>query len=258
MHRLSQENNHYSLNYQRKYVDWFPKFKNETINTVFEFAYAMSFGKQGAHRDHRSGGTHHRKNGEIFINVFQGKLSELAIYNYFFQFNRILYQQLSPPDFEVYGLSEWDDCDLQLKGECFSIKSTKHYGELLLLECKDWNTLGQYKANINTEKPDIFDYFILVRLKPDGEQLLKSKHLFYENAVDKEMLYQLIKNQEWRFDVPGYLRHKDLVEIITKQQILPQGALLNGRIKMDAENYYAQSGDLGNLEKLISEFKNEL
>lgn len=257
MHKLTRSNDCYSLNYQRKFVQWFPKFKSETIKTVFEFAYAMSFDKQGAHRDHRSGGTHHRKNGEIFINAFQGKLSELAVYNYFFQFNRALYPQLSDPDFSVNGLSEWDNCDLQLKGECFSIKSTKYYGNLLLLEQYDWNQLGQYKPNINSLKTTLFDYFILVRIKPDGEGLLKSKKYLYLDCIDKETLFQLIYKEAWYFDIPGYINHNDLIEIIKQQQLLPQDALLN-ETEMDADNYYVQSGDLRSLENLISEMKNEL
>ncbi|MEI6898119.1 MAG: hypothetical protein V5786_11695 [Psychromonas sp.] len=239
-------------------MNFFPHFKDETIDDVFEFAYAMSFAKKGAHRDHRSGGTHHRKNSEIFINAFQGKLSELAVYNYFFQFNRALYQQLSPPNFDVYGLLEWDDCDLQLKEKYFSIKSTKYYGNLLLLECKDWNKLGQYKPNLKTGKPAFFDFFVLVRIKSDGDNLLKSNKYLYVNTINKQELLQLIKSQRWYFDIPGYLTHKDLVEVITCQQLLPQGAILNKKTKVDADNYYIQSGDLSSLEQLILEMKNEL
>lgn len=258
MHRLTQDGNNYSVNYKRGYIDWFPPFRSQTIKGVFDFAYAMSFAKQGAHRDHRSGGHHHRKNGEIFINALQGKLSELAVYNYFYQFNHSLFQQLSLPDFDIYGLSEWDDCDLKLKNKCFSIKSTKFYGDLLLLECKDWDKLGHYKPNLNNQKTSHFDYFILVRIKPDGETLLRSKQLLYSNHVEKDFLFNLITDQAWHFDIPGYLSHKDLVALITNQQYLPQGALLNNRIKMDADNYYIQSGDLLSLEKLISEINNEL
>jgi hypothetical protein len=258
MHRLTQHGNDYLVNYKRDYVDWFPAFKSSTIKSVFEFAYAMSFTQQGAHRDHRSGGEYHRKNAEIFINAFQGKLSELAVYNYFYQFNHSLYQQLSLPDFDIYGLLDWDDCDLKLKDKCFSIKSTKHYGHLLLLECKDWDNLGHYKPNFNNGKTSTFNYFILVRIKPDGEGLLKHECLLYENTVNKEFLFSLIKSKEWRFDIPGYLTHKDLVNIINDKQCLQQGAQLNNTTKMDAENYYAQSGDLRSLEKLISEMNNEL
>ena len=129
---------------------------------------------------------------------------------------------------------------------------------MLLLECKDWDKLGEYKPNLNNDKPSHFDYFILVRIKPDGETLLRSEQLLYKDDVDKQDLFKLIIDQVWHFDIPGYLSHKELINIIAEQQRLPQGAMLNNKIKMDADNYYIQSGDLRSLEKLISQMKNEL
>ena len=52
-------------------------FKEQTIKKTLDFAYEMSFGDGGEHRNHRSGGTHVRKNGEIFANTFQGKLEDI-------------------------------------------------------------------------------------------------------------------------------------------------------------------------------------
>jgi hypothetical protein len=66
-------------------------FKKQTISTVFNFAYEMSFGK-GEHRQHRSGDQRNRRNGEIFINAFQGKLAELGIYNFIYEYNKRLYK----------------------------------------------------------------------------------------------------------------------------------------------------------------------
>lgn len=56
-----------------------------TIENAFNFAYVISFGGggEGAHRNRRSGGTHRRRNGEIFTDTYQGKLGEFAIYDYF-------------------------------------------------------------------------------------------------------------------------------------------------------------------------------
>ncbi|MBM6876366.1 hypothetical protein H6A04_12090, partial [Fusobacterium mortiferum] len=36
----------------------FHKFKKETIEKCFEFAWDMSFGRKGGHRNYRSGGEH--------------------------------------------------------------------------------------------------------------------------------------------------------------------------------------------------------
>ncbi|MDK2050885.1 hypothetical protein [Aliarcobacter butzleri] len=226
-------------------------FKDETINKVFNFAYAMTFG-DGEHRDHRTGGNLRRKKGQIFINTFQGKLSELAIYMEFFKFNKTAYIKLSEPDFAVYGLGEWDDSDITLDNIKFSIKSTKFYGNLLLLETKDWNNNGEYIPNLNTEKNSVYDYFVLVRIKPDAEKLMSSKNFLYSNEINKEELYSLIKSVNWEYDIAGYITNEDLKSIIANDFILPQKSMLNGKIPMDAENYYVQSGDMKDFQQLIT------
>ena len=56
------------------------EIKRDYVNETLDFAYAMTFGKDGEHRRYRSGGTHTRKNGEIFCDTFQGKLAEYFVY----------------------------------------------------------------------------------------------------------------------------------------------------------------------------------
>ena len=56
-----------------------------------------------------------------------------------------------------------------------SRKSTKSYGDLLLLETKDWNDDGEYIPN--KDKGNFrYDYTILVRFSPDGEAIMKNKN----------------------------------------------------------------------------------
>ncbi len=81
MNKLIQNGNTYNIGSSKPFQSG-NTFRDETIDTVFNFAYAMTFGN-GEHRDHRSGGNTKRKKGQIFTNTFQGKLSELAIYNTF-------------------------------------------------------------------------------------------------------------------------------------------------------------------------------
>jgi len=227
--------------------------KEKTIKKVFDFAYSMSFGKDGEHRNHRTGGMLERKKGQIFINTFQGKLSELAIYNTFHLLNPDAYNRLSPPDFDVYGLGGWDESDIILDGLKFSIKSTKHYGNLLLLEQKDWSVCGEYLPNVALTKDSLYDYFVLVRIKPDGEKLMKDNRLLNSNDdVNKDHLQDIINKEKWQYDVPGYITREDLKQIISDNFTIPQKALLNGRISMDASNYYIQSGDMRDLKALIA------
>lgn len=252
MNRLKQDNNKYFIESKKDFEND-NTFKDKTIEEVFEFAYAMTFG-EGEHRDHRTGGTMNRKKGQIFINTFQGKLSELGVYNMFAENNREAYDKLSKPDFDVYGLGEWDDSDIELNKIKFSIKSTKFYGNLLLLETKDWNKKGEYLPNLTIDKNSIYDYFVLVRIKPDGEKLMSNNRLLYSNDIDKKELYSLIKSEIWEYDIAGYITNEDLKYLINNSFILPQKSLLNGKIPMDAENYYVQSGDMKDFSKLIKDF----
>ncbi|PHS13514.1 MAG: hypothetical protein COA86_16810 [Kangiella sp.] len=149
MNKLNQVDNVFTIT-QKVVFNPVESFKKSTILKVFEFAYDMSFGAEGQHRDHRTGGKHMRANGEIFINAFQGKLSEIAVLRLIYkQYPKEEYINLPKPDFETYGLGLWDDCDLSINGKRLSIKSTKFYGNLLLLEKDDWNIHGQYIPNID-------------------------------------------------------------------------------------------------------------
>ena len=253
MHKLSQEGSRYFINYSKKFSSEHT-FRDETIDAVFDFAYAMTFG-DGEHRDHRTGGTLNRKKGQMFIHAFQGKLSELGVYNAFFEANRAVYRKLSEPDFEVYGLGEWDDSDISLDTMKFSVKSTKFYGNLLLLETKDWNEKGEYIPNLKVGKNAVYDYFVLVRIKPDAEKIMRNNRLLHSNNINKEMLYNLITSKKWEYDIVGQITNEMLKDLILHDFILPKKSLLNGTVSMDAENYYVQSGDMNCFKNLVSSLK---
>lgn len=219
-------------------------FKPETIKKALDFAYQMSFGQGGEHRSYRSGGSHIRKNGEIFANTFQGKLSEFGIYNMLHKkFN------LEKPDLSTYGLGEWDDYDFILNSKKISIKSTKRFGQLLLLETKDWNQHAEYIPNIKNNTAN-YDVFILVRIEPYCEDVLKSLKALYSNSESKEKLENAILNLEWKYDIPGFIINDELKYAIENKHIIKQNELLNGKTPMDAENYYVQAGDMHEISEL--------
>lgn len=210
----------------------------------FSFAYDMSYGEKGAHRDSRSGGTMHRTKGQIFINTFQGKMAEFALYRYLIEHNI----DVDIPDTEQYGLGKWDAFDLNCQGKHFAVKSTKSYGDLLLLETKDWNVNGEYIPNL-TEGISKYDYTVLVRFMPDGEKLMKQNYLLYQKAEEiphniRDILIEKIYNQNWEYDFPGFIYHSELVKLIREKCIIPRNAMLNGGTRMDAENYYFQTGNM--------------
>lgn len=218
-------------------------FDLNTIKRVFDFAYDMSFGRSGEHRDHRSGGTHRRRNGEIFANTFQGKLAECAIYNYLCDVCEI-----SEPDFDTYGLGEWDNADFCINNHNISVKSTKSFGNLLLLETKDWSEEGIYLPN-----NEAYDFTFLVRLNPYCEDIMRRDRKLYTDDMPDGELRELVINNTWEFDIPGYITLNDLKYIIQNNYVLPQGAFLNGKTRMDATNYYVQSGDMHPINDFFGE-----
>ena len=222
-------------------------FPGHVIEESYKFAFGMTFGGEGEHRHHRSGGQRARKNGEIFINTFQGKLSEFGIYT----FLREIGLKPTEPDLSQWELGIWDTADIGIDDKKLNVKSTKFFGNLLLLETKDWNDEGEYIPNINTGGSH-YDYFILTRIRPNGEEIMKSNRLMYSNIIPPQIdLHRLIISESWQFDIPGFITHNDLTLIIKSGRVLPQNSLLNARARMDAENYYIQAGDMRHSDRLI-------
>lgn len=180
------------------------KYSNSAIETIFNFAYAMAF-EEGHHRNYRSGGREKRKNGQIFINAFQGKLAELSVSNIIKQYAPNHADKVSKLDLQVHPENIWDDYDITFKGMSFGVKSTKYYGNLLLLETKDWNEKGEYIPNLKARKKAASDYFVLVRIKPSGEDLLKQHKLLYSQEINKNKLFEIINSEPWLYDIPGYI-----------------------------------------------------
>ena len=217
--------------------------KEKTIEKVFDFAYRMTFDNEGEHRSTRSGGSHDRTNGEKFANTFQGKVAECAACNFFYKYDQSVY-----PDFKVLKLGEWDTVDLTVNGREIAVKSTKHFGQLLMLETKDWDSKGRYIPNVG-QKCAEYDAIMLVRMKPSCEDILKKHRLFYSDHVEKNDLYKLLANYKWSYNFVGFITRSDLIELIKQNQIINKGVLLNGRTKMDAQNYYIQAGDLRSMKE---------
>ncbi|SES88291.1 hypothetical protein SAMN05421676_10211 [Salinibacillus kushneri] len=228
-------------------------FSEEIIEEVFDFAYGMSFGDQGNHRNHRTGGNHRRRKGEIFADTFQGKLAEYALYEVFTD-NGI---ETPEPDTEMYGLGEWDSSDFEINGCKLAVKSTKSFGQLLLLESDDWNADGEYIPNLENGNSR-YTAFILIRLTPFASDILKQHRWLYTDTIDKDELKEAIMNETFSYDIPGCISRKMLVQAIEEDLFIPQGAYL-GQIyesnKMDANNYYVQTGDMLDICTLIEHLK---
>ena len=240
--KLTQYNNIYFIN-SKVLFNPLP-IPSLIINNAFEFAFEMAFG-EGHHRKHRTGGREQRSAMDIFRNTLQGKIAEGILFKVFKEKGVVC----SPIDYGIHGKGIWDDSDLEYKDVKISIKSAAHFSNLLLLESEDWNDDGSYKPNSNnSESTSYYDYFVLVRIKPNTNGLFKTN-------VNKDELKNEIDKQDWTYDIPGCCSLKTLKHIIANDYVLPQNAMLNGKTKMDAENYYIQTGSLRNVDRLIENLK---
>jgi hypothetical protein len=224
-------------------------FTEDEVSEVFDFAWGMSFGDDGDHRNYRTGGTHRRKKGEIFADTFQGKLAEFALYKVFAENNL----ETPRPDTKMYRLGTWDSSDFDIKGIKLAVKSTKSKGQLLLLESADWNDEGNYIPNLDSDNSS-YTAFILIRLTPFASDLLKQKRWLYKDNIDKDELKDLITSETFSYDIPGCVPKKMLVKAIKENLFIPQGSYLGKMYesnRMDANNYYVQSGDMVDINKLI-------
>lgn len=218
-------------------------FKNSTVESAFNFAFQMTYGKQGEHRNHRSGGTERRSELQIFSDTFQGKLSEFAFSNFLFPLFGLI-----EPDLKTYSLGKWDLVDFEVNSKSYAIKSTKHYGNLLLLETKDWNSRGEYLQG--RDGPKSYEAIVLIRIYPDINSVLSQ--LEPTEMYDPKKPACKIAELDWKYEFTGFINKSDLAQVILDGLKIPKGSLLSGRTKMDAENYYVQSGDLRNLSELVT------
>ncbi|RZK10201.1 MAG: hypothetical protein EOO46_11490 [Flavobacterium sp.] len=241
--KLTEQDNHYHTAFQ-KHFNGNP-ITRDIIEKSFHFAYEMAYG-EGFHRNSRSGGQIARSKSEIFQNTFQGKIAELVLYRNLIK-NGI---ETEEPDCSIHGKGVWDDSDLKANGKRISIKSAAYFSNLLLLETKDWDREGRYIPNIDHhDATNAYDYFVLVRIKPNIKAALKNQ------SEEKEHLLKKIQEEVWQYDIAGCCSIKTIQHIISLGYILPQNAMLNGRTRMDAENYYIQSVNLFPKEKLYAALK---
>ncbi len=242
--KLTQDGNSFRINQKKAFSPI--KIEQQLLEIAFEFAYNMCFG-EGHHRANRSGGDLERDSLSLFCNTFQGKLAELALHNQLKQKGI----RLEKPDLEVHGKGIWDDSDLVANGKKLNVKSGAFFSNLLLLETKDWNEKGEYIPNSKSVATNIYDYFVFVRIKPNAKDI--SKYLVGD--CSKPILFREIQQRKWEFDIAGFCTLKTIKHIISRQYILPKGSLLNGKMKIDAANYYIQCGNLKEIGFLISEIR---
>ena len=85
-----------------------------------------------------------------------------------------------------------------------------------------------------------------MRIKPELKQFI-SQRMIDSSDISFAKIKSIFKKQTFFADIPGYIAYLFLKEKIHKKQILPMGAILNARTKMDEENFYISSKDFINI-----------
>ena len=239
---IDLENNTYQIEYKRQFTPHIV-LSQDIIQTCFNFANQMTFARMGEHRDHRTGGNHRRKRMEIFADTFQGKIAEFGFYEFYK--DRC---DITEPDMSVLGLGEWDSADFSVNGVQVAVKSTKRFGNLLLLEAQDWDEDGNYIPNRGIGN-EMYHFIFLVRVSSSCSDILKQNRLLYSDSLDEENVYGLITDETWSVEITGYITHNEFVnDVIGTNQIIPRNARLNGSTIIDANNYYVEAGNLHFIE----------
>lgn len=228
-------------------------FNNNELRECFDYAFRIS--AEDLTRPNRSGGSYYRSPNQIFVNHFLGKLSEYALFR-FLQYNGI---KVEKPDINIYSRGIWDTEDLIIHGNQseikLTIKSTKSFGNLMLLETKDWNSEAKYLPN-----NIVYDYFCFVRIDCSLESILKRNRKWYSSILEsytilEEYVYEAAVKKNISFDFPGWLPREKVKEAIRLNHIIKKNDILNNKTKMDATNYYIQSGDFYSMEYFIYELQ---
>lgn len=227
------------------------KISEQNVNIAFEFSYNMTFGGLGKFRSKSNGGSENRYMGEIFANSFQGKLAELSFYEF------IISQGIDIPfpDFTVADQGIWDDVDFLINDKKIGIKSTKSFGNLLLLETDMWSKDGVFIGDLEKTDKRPYDFFVLVRIQADIEKIMR-KYLKSDEVSKKDLwacfspLPQNNWNNElytWEYDIPGYAPLNLVKQAIAQNNILNKGELFN-KTKMKVDNYYLLTSDLNSID----------
>ena len=96
-----------------------------------------------------------------------------------------------------------------------------------------------------------------MRIEPYCEDLLKKIMALYSQTQSKRSLESLILSEKWKYDIPGFVTREEVKYAISNKHIIQQGQMLNGKTRMDADNYYIQSGDMLPIKDIKKVLKQE-
>jgi len=203
------ENTVVSLEQKRRCLEFASRIYDENDNDA-------------VHNPAAFGGEEKRAKNEIFVNTFQGKIAEYGFYNYFK--HRV---EIKEPDMDLWGKGEWEDTDFIVTYKDIdyriSIKSTKSYGNLLLLESDRYDTEGRYLESVEGEEPKQHDWIFLVRVKG------------IDSDNPTEYTDEILENIS--VEISGYIGKNIFRHAIKTKKILKKDTTI-GNMPLKVDNYW--------------------
>ena len=203
------------------------------------FEYAFSIANEDKQREYRSGGLARRNKLQIFWDAFRGKVAECHA--------KVFYEhrgcRVRDIDFDIYDRGVWDRYDLIINDKIVSIKSSKHFSQLLMLETEDWKD-GKYSGDVYDEDYTP-DYFMFIRTRIDVP-----KELERGDNLNKERLWQVIQRLDITAEISGLLPFVHFIDQVIKykyvirQNEIFKASLKSRGVRMDADNYYVKISEL--------------
>lgn len=242
--KLILEGENYTLdNYNKVRYKEDHILKYEDFLEIFNFAYEMTYG-DGHHRNNRSGGSQNRNKLFIFNDILRGKIGEFSFYN-FIQENSPN-TSITQPDLSIHPKGIWDSGDFVINGKYhISVKTSKHFSNLLLLESKDYEIQNDRAIYNPSNSFDNFIFMVRAKTNPIQPSILE-KHIKEKNTQE---LYEQLKIST---QISGYISNNDLKNIISNDYTIKKGHTLNQKTKIDADNYYIMVKFMKEKEKILT------
>lgn len=255
MHKLTQiGEGEYRTNYIKRLSPIY--LPEEDVQDCMEFAYDMTFGKVGQHRNIANGSSYQRSDSEIFANVLQGKVGEFAVRNYLAS----LGLDVSDVDLRRYQKGRWDNGDLVLGNDLISVKSSPSYVNFLKLNANDYDERGRYKFGRSAD-----DYIMYTRVLPNVNKVMRDvsyeiNTLISQDALTCDDIERLILEDTWSVDLPGYITRGDFAEEVIGNDLKVYKGEKIDNLGMFHDVYYTQTGDLRELDTLadLNDYDDEL
>lgn len=174
---------------------------------------------------------------EIKADAIQGKIGEFAVFKFLKEERGY---DLDEPDYKtVRKKGQTDSGDLYFGDVKIQIKTFTSKTRILRLKKEEWDGNGVYH-NWN-KKSVVYTHFFMCRIEPGVRKILS---LIDPSEFNADKVIELLSNVKFKVEITGYLNISDFRKIISEEQYIPAGTLINGSFSYGEDFYYCLTGDL--------------